>query len=422
MKKQTLQLIALTSAMALIGCGGGGSSSPSAPPSSNAPATSSAASSSSTLTTSSSTSSAINSSADSSTSSSIVALKDLADFPIGVAVSAGQENFSITNDAKQQAVVAYHFDQMTAGNIMKMSYLHPQQNTYTYTTADALVEWGQANGLGMHGHALIWHSSYQVPAFLNNFTGSPQDFLTLIAEHSKNITAHYFGKVDSWDVVNEAFLDNGQYRSTGSEGSIFYQKAGGKDYIATAFRAAREGDSTADLYYNDYNTEQNGAKTNAMITMVKELLADGVPITGIGYQMHVMIDWPSISDIKAALKKAADLGLMVKITELDIPINHSWSDAYRNGTVHRAFTPALAQQQKARYCEIVKAYMEAVPAAQRGGITVWGVADHHSWLMDLMFKNEPQDIVWPLLFDKDLNAKPALYGVADALSGKSCSN
>lgn len=255
---------------------------------------------------------------------------------------------------------------------------------------------------------------------MKNFSGTSQAFLDLVDNHARTVASHFAGKVASWDVVNEAFLDNGQYRNQGNEGSIFYQKAGGKDYIAKAFIAAREADSTADLYYNDYNTEQNGAKTDAVIAMAKELLDDGVPITGIGYQMHVMLDWPSIANIKGALKKAADLGLMVKITELDVPINHSWSGTYQSGTVYRTFTPTLAQQQKKRYCEIVSAYMEVVPAAQRGGVTIWGVADGQSWLMDLMFKNEPNDIVWPLLFDKDYNEKPALLGVADALQGKSC--
>lgn len=426
MKKSFGKLLLLSSlTTALVACGGGSGKITITTSSSTSSSVSSAISSSvavSSEISSAAVSSITSSTATSSTSSTTnlsTPLKDLAEFPIGIAVELDGPH-SLLSSAKQKEVVAHHFDQLTAGNHMKMSYLQSAQGNFHYTQADQMVAWGEENGLGVHGHALVWHSDYQVPNFMKNFSGTSQAFLDLVDNHARTVASHFAGKVASWDVVNEAFLDSGEYRNQGNEGSIFYQKAGGKDYIAKAFIAAREADSTADLYYNDYNTEQNGAKTDAVIAMAKELLDDGVPITGIGYQMHVMLDWPSIANIKGALKKAADLGLMVKITELDVPINHSWSGTYQNGTVYRTFTPALAQQQKKRYCEIVSAYMEVVPAAQRGGVTIWGVADHQSWLMGLMFSNEPNDIVWPLLFDKDYNEKPALLGVADALQGKSC--
>ena len=186
-----------------------------------------------------------------------------------------------------------------------------------------------------------------------------------------------------------------------------------EDYIETAFVAARAGDPDADLYYNDYNLSQSAAKIDAVITMVKDFQQRDIPIDGIGFQMHIQLDYPSITTIKAHFKKAADTGLMVRISELDIPLNNPYGE--RNN--FDEFTPALAQEQKVRYCQVVEAYMDTVPEPQRGGITVWGIWDSSSWLITLPERNKPD---WPLLFNDDFQAKPALAGFADGLQGNPC--
>jgi endo-1,4-beta-xylanase len=132
------------------------------------------------------------------------------------------------------------------------------------------------------------------------------------------------------------------------------------------------------------------------------------------------MDYPSVSTISAAFKRAVDRNLKVKITELDIPINNPFSQQYQAGDIKRELTPALALAQKKRYCEVVKAYMDTVPAQLRGGVTVWGVSDPSSWLIADLFKNAHAD--WPLLFDGAYKQKPALQGVADGLSGRACTN
>jgi endo-1,4-beta-xylanase len=156
-----------------------------------------------------------------------------------------------------------------------------------------------------------------------------------------------------------------------------------------------------DLYYNDYNIEAGGQKTRNMLALVDGMRSRGVPITGVGFQMHVLIDWPSISAIESSLKAVADRGLKVKITELDVSMKNAYS----------SFTSEAAERQKQRYHDIVAAYLRAVPAAQRAGITVWGVWDADSWI------NEPTRPDWPLLFDAQFKAKPALQGFKDALLG-----
>jgi endo-1,4-beta-xylanase len=296
-----------------------------------------------------------------------------------------------------------------------MKYLHPDTDTYTFADADALVAYAAANGIAVHAHTLVWHSDYQVPDFMKNFSGDKAAFLALLDEHVAKVAGHFAGKVASWDVVNEALSDGGGYRTD----SVFYKKAGGPEYIERAFVAARKADPNALLYYNDYSTEGgNQAKLDTLNTMLDGFKARKVPIDGVGFQMHIYADWPSPADFAKAFKTVVDRGLKVKISELDIPINNPYSAAYRGGDVKTEYTLALGLQQKKRYCEVIKAYLDAVPAAQRGGVVVWGVDDPGSWLIQQLFQGKHQD--WPLLFDKDYHDKPALRGVADALQGKAC--
>jgi endo-1,4-beta-xylanase len=328
-------------------------------------------------------------------------LKSVATFPIGVAVNAGFENNSIINSStssQQQSVVFPNFNQMTAGNIMKMGYLHPQENTFTFGQADDFVSFAHANGIDVHGHTLIWHADYQVPAFMTSYTG---DFAAMLKNHVQTIVAHYQGRVVSWDVVNEALADDGQPTVDNIlRSSVFSQKMG-QAFIDQAFVNARAVDPQVDLFYNDYNIEAGGRKTANLLSMIDGMKSRGVPITGVGFQMHVTIDWPSITAIESSLKAVADRGLKVKISEMDVSMKSAYT----------SFTPDAAIRQQQRYHDIIAAYLRAVPAAQRAGITVWGVWDADSWI------NQPGSPDWPLLFDANFQPKPALQGFKDALLG-----
>jgi endo-1,4-beta-xylanase len=270
----------------------------------------------------------------------VASLKALAAFPVGVAVDGGWEARSLLTTPAEQQAVNQHFSQVTPGNIMKMSYLHPDRNTYTFAQADELVNYAGAHGVGVHAHALIWHSDYQVPTFMKNFSGDKTAFLTMLDEHVKTIAAHYAGKVQSWDVVNEALNDGGGYRQ-----SLFYQRTGA-DYLERAFRAAREADPNATLYYNDYNIESDANKMNTLTGMLDGFKTRGVPIDGVGFQMHVYMDWPSTSQIKASLQKVVDRGLKVKISELDIPINNPYSPQYQAGDIKTVYTLDLGLRRR----------------------------------------------------------------------------
>jgi endo-1,4-beta-xylanase len=328
-------------------------------------------------------------------------LKSLASFPIGVAVNAGSENNSIINSstsAQQQSVVFPNFNQMTAGNIMKMGYLHPQESTFTFGQADDFVSFANANGINVHGHTLIWHADYQVPAFMTNYTG---DFAAMLKNHVQTIVSHFQGRVVSWDVVNEALADDGQPTVENILRSSLFSQKMGHDFIDQSFINARAVDPQVDLFYNDYNIEAGGRKTANLLSLVDGMRSRGVPITGVGFQMHVSIDWPSITAIEASLKAVADRGLKVKISEMDVSMRSAYS----------SFTADAAIRQQQRYHDIIAAYLRAVPPAQRAGITVWGVWDADSWI------NQPGSPDWPLLFDANFQPKPALQGFRDALLG-----
>ncbi|GGY77488.1 hypothetical protein GCM10011613_22560 [Cellvibrio zantedeschiae] len=378
--------------------------------------------------TSSSSSTATSSASTSSYAANVAHLKDLATFPIGVSVSnTDAPAYNILTNTAEQTVVEKHFNQMTAGNIMKVSYLHPNNtgnaSDFTFTNADAFVDYAKSKDIKIHGHALIWHSSYQVPNFMKNWAGTSDEFLTMLDTHVNTIVTHYKakGNVTSWDVVNEALTDGSPstFRSTDS---TFYMKSGNSAvYIERAFKAARLADANVDLYYNDYNIDQNNAKTTKLVEMVTDFQARSIPITGVGFQMHVFMDYPSIENIKAAMKKIADKGLKVKITELDVAINNPYSSGWSVSTATQ-YTSTSALAQKKRYCDIVAGYKEVVPEAQRGGITVWGTTDANTWLTSATSQYNGQALAWPLLFDNNYNDKPALRGFADGLTGTACTN
>ncbi len=343
-------------------------------------------------------------------------LSSLVDFPIGVAVAAGSGAADIFTNTARQNIVREEFSQIVAENIMKMSYMY-SGNNFSFTNADRLANWAAANGKSLHGHALVWHPSYQLPTWA---TDSNANFRSDYARHIDTVAAHFAGKVKSWDVVNEALFDSadddGRGSANGYRQSVFYRQYGSPEYIDEAFRRARAADSTAELYYNDFNTEENGTKTTALVNLVQRLLTNGVPIDGVGFQMHVMNDYPSIANIRASLQKIVALSptLKIKITELDVRLNNPYDGNANNDYKNRsdcATSCAGLDRQKARYKEIIQAYLDIVPPARRGGVVVWGIADPDSWFYT--HQNLPD---WPLLFNDSLQKKSAYQGVAEALA------
>ena len=317
-------------------------------------------------------------------------LQKMLPFKFGGAVNI---NLLRTN-TKYSDVAKHEYNSITAENAMKFGALHPQENTYNWTDADYLVNFAQTNGAKrIHGHTLIWHQS--LPSWVTNYTGDSAAFEHIMKTHIQTVVTRFKGKITSWDVVNEAFEDNGVLRN-----SIWRQKLG-DDYIARCFQYANQADPDAILFYNDYGHEYSSAKRTAITNMITDFKNRGIPIHGTGMQFHMTVT-QSDANISAAINAAAGTGLKVHISELDIRLNN---DKIQGLT----FTAAMATQQAAKYGYVVKTF-NAIPAAQKYGITTWNVGDADSWIPGWLGAPD-----WPLPFDGTYKRKPAYYAIINAV-------
>ena len=315
-------------------------------------------------------------------------LKDLP-FPFGAAVSASL----LRTNANYKALVIKEYSSLTAENAMKFGSVHPSENTYNWTDADEIVALAQANGKRVHGHTLNWYKS--LPAWVTNFSGDAAAWENLLKTHIQTVVGHFKGKVTSWDVVNEAFEDNGTLRN-----SIWVQKLG-PDYIARAFQYANQADPSALLFYNDYGHEYSSTKRAAILALVNDLKTRGIPIHGIGLQMHTRFNQTD-ANLQTAITTAAATGLRVHIAELDVAVNPDNNAAL-------IYTTAIADAQAAKYKFIVKTF-NAIPKAQQYGITTWNVTDADSWIPGEY--NRPD---FPLPFDKNYQRKTAYQGILEGV-------
>ncbi|WP_228713883.1 endo-1,4-beta-xylanase [Arundinibacter roseus] len=320
-------------------------------------------------------------------------------FTMGVAVSPR----SLASEA-ESALIKKHFGSITAENVMKPGPIHPAEDTYVWGPADQVVEFAQANGMKVRGHTLCWHN--QTPDWFfkdeNGNTASKELVLSRLKKHIETVVGRYKGKIYAWDVVNEAVPDSpeGTYRD-----SQWY-KIVGEEYIARAFEYAHAADPDAILFYNDYNTEQP-KKREKILTIVKKLLADGVPIHGVGLQGHWSINDPSAEELEKSINSFADLGLTVQITELDVSV-YSNSPEERSATAPQAgvFTPEREQKQLERYKMIMEVCRKNKD--KLSGITFWNVSDRTSWLDNFPVRGRKN---FPLLFDQNLQPKKVFFEV-----------
>src|SRR4029453_8223625 len=147
----------------------------------------------------------------------------------------------------------------------------------SFGAGDAIVGSAMSRGQRVKGHTLVWHGS--TPSWLNSL---PQaEFRNAFEGHIRTGMGHYQGRIHAWDVVNEAIADDG----SGLRDTVYRQKLG-DTYIADAFRLARAADPQARLFYNDYGGEGMSAKANRIYDLVSDLISKGVPIDGVGLQMH----------------------------------------------------------------------------------------------------------------------------------------
>lgn len=317
-------------------------------------------------------------------------------FPVGVAIRPN----SVTGE--EASLILQHFESITAENAMKMGPIHPKEDEFNWTGADAIADFAQKNNLKLRGHTLCWHS--QTPPWL--FTDaegkevSKEVLLKRLKDHINAVVSRYKGKIYAWDVVNEVIDDDNSkyYRD-----SPWY-KICGEEFIAKAFEYAHEADPDALLFYNDYNTESEG-KRDRIYRMLKDLLDKKVPVHGVGLQGHWSIYSPTEQELRQSIEKFSSLGLQIQITELDVsvyPSEHSRRE--RREDEQDTFTPEMEAKQLEQYkmaFRIFREYKDKIT-----GITFWNVSDKSTWLDNFPVRGRKN---YPLLFDQNLKPKK-VYG------------
>jgi endo-1,4-beta-xylanase len=319
-------------------------------------------------------------------------------FPMGVAVSPR------ALDGPEADLIRTHFISMTPENAMKMGPIHPEENRYFWDDADRIMNFAQANGLKVRGHALCWHE--QTPKWMftdaKGDTVSKEVLLQRLKDHITTVVSRYKGKIYAWDVVNEAIDDD----STRLLRNSPWYKICGEDFIVKAFEYAHQADPEAQLFYNDYNAVRP-EKRERIYQLLKKLVDAKVPIHGMGMQGHWSIYEPTEKDLRAALDQYASLGLKVQITELDMSI-YPWEKHRRERRPDEsdAFTPELEKRQMEQYKMVFDVFREYKDVLT--GVTFWNISDKYSWLDFYPVRGRKN---YPLLFDQNLQPKKAYWEV-----------
>jgi endo-1,4-beta-xylanase len=295
-------------------------------------------------------------------------------------------------------VLGTEYNGLTAEWEMKFSATHPRPNAdpnpYDFSAGDQLVAFAQAHTMQVRGHTLVWHGDN--PAWLTGGGYSAAEMNAIVQDHITTVVQHFGNHVFAWDVVNEAFNDDGTMRTT-----IFYDQPGfgfagqGTAYIEQSLRWANAANPSAKLFYNDYNAEVGNAKSDAILAMATGFKNRGVPLHGIGFQMHVDLGFDNAGTLQSFasnLQRFAALGLELHITELDIRVTSNDANTLN--------------AQAALYGKIVSACVHQ-PACKM--VQTWGFTDKHSWIPSFF-----PGFGWALPFDDSYHKKPAYAAIYEA--------
>jgi len=331
-------------------------------------------------------------------------------FYIGTALNYDQIRGLETASTK---IIEKQFNSITPENILKWESIHPEPNKYNFAPADSFVALGEKNNMFMVGHTLIWH--YQTPAWVfEDDSGNQVDRETLLRrmrDHIFAVVGRYKGRINGWDVVNEAVDDNGQPRKSN------WMQIIGEDYLQKAFEWAHEADPDAELYYNDYNL-WIPAKRESVVQLVRNLQSKGVHIDGIGLQGHWGLDYPPLDELEASIVSYSMLDVQVMITELDLnilplPAPEMGADIALNFELQKELNPypeelpdSMQEKLANRYAELFMVLNKHHNSISR--VTLWGVHDGQSWSNNWPVRGRT---AYPLLFDRKFQPKPAFYAV-----------
>jgi len=305
---------------------------------------------------------------------------------VGIRIGTAVNTDVLAANAPYRQITADQFSSVTPENVMKWQVVEPTKGTYDWSAADQLLKFAKTNGQLVRGHTLVWQN--QLPAWLTAGTYTSAQLRDLLRKHITDEVTHFRGHIWQWDVVNEAFNDDGTMRDT------IWLRAMGPGYIADAFRWAHQADPKALLFYNDYNIEGLGAKSDAVYALAKQLRAQGVPINGIGAQGHLDTKYGFPNQMRQNLQRFADLGLKLALTEVDVR------------TTLPVTTPEKLAQN-ADYSQMLEACLLVRACIS---YTVWGFGDAFSWVPSVFKGEGAADI-----YDENLQPKASYFALQQTL-------
>ena len=313
---------------------------------------------------------------------------------VGTAVRSTQ-----LSESAYASTLAREFNMVEAEDAMKWWVLRPDAATFDFRQGDELVRFAQANQMKVRGHCLVWGRSN--PDWLTKGHFTTRQLSQLLQEHIDRVMRHYAGQVFAWDVVNEALDENGEVRA-----SLWYDQPGigfswhGTKYIEQVFRWAHEADPHALLFYNEAEGEGLNRKSDAIYAMVKNFKRHGVPIDGVGLQLHVSLSGADIPAIASNITRLTALGVQVHITELDVSLPLDASGQVRAEDLSR---------QASVYRGIVRACLNSAGCT---AIQTWGFTDKYSWIGSHSRGTRGQ----ALPFDRAYQPKAAYRAVLEEIS------
>ena len=317
---------------------------------------------------------------------------------VGILVGAAA-NVNYLSEAAYTSTLSREFNMLEPEDAMKWEVLRPNETTFNFEDADRIVEFARTHDMKVRGHNLVWGTHN--PEWLTRDSYTSQKLSNLLHDHISRVLSHFRNKVFAWDVVNEAFDGKGNLRD-----SIWYNQPGigagdGTAYIAQAFRWTREADPDALLFYNEAEAEELNPKSDAIYAMVTDLRRRGVPIDGIGFQMHISNLTPNYASITANFARFGKLGIEIHITEMDVAL-----PVTKDGAVIESDD---LERQAGIYRKIVEICLQTPGCT---AIQTWGVTDKYSWLGWATHKTKGAG----LLFDHQYHPKPAYKALAEVLS------
>jgi endo-1,4-beta-xylanase len=330
------------------------------------------------------------------------------DFYIGTAINESQ---ILEKNAAEEKLITDEFNSITPENIMKSMFVQPTKGNFQFDLTDKYVAYGEKHNMFIHGHTLICHS--QLAPWMSEIKDG-NDMKTFMKSHINTVVSRYKGRINSWDVVNEALNEDGTLRK-----SIFL-KTLGESFLIDAFKLAASADSKVDLYYNDYNLCEPAKRAGA-VKLIKTLQENGAKIDGIGMQGHWQLDKPSLEEIEKSIVTYSELGIKVAITELDITVlqnpwdivgadvNQKAASSEKMNPYPKSLPDSIQNKLAERYNAIFKLFLKHKDKISR--VTLWGAHDGQSWLNDWPIEGRSN---YPLPFDRNLQPKKAYFSIIEA--------